>query len=80
MFGGHGLYLGGEFFGIVHDDRLYFRADEATRPRYENEGSGPFRPNERQTLKNYLEVPADVVTDRDRLADWAVDAAGARRA
>lgn len=27
MFGGYGLYLGEDFFGIVYDGRLYFKTD-----------------------------------------------------
>jgi DNA transformation protein len=79
MFGGHGVYRGDAFFGIVMKGRLWFRVDDETRPRYEAAGSEPFQPNEKQRLKNYLEVPADVVENRDRLVDWARDAAEARR-
>lgn len=74
MFGGHGLYLGDQFFAIVHRDRLYFKADESSRPEYEQRGSEPFRPNERQTLKSYWEVPADVIEDRAAAVEWARDA------
>src|SRR5688572_1213977 len=74
MFGGHGLYLGDQFFAIVHRDRLYFKTDTASRPDYEERGSEPFSPNARQTLKTYWEVPADVVEDREAAVEWARDA------
>jgi DNA transformation protein and related proteins len=74
MFGGHGLYLGDQFFAIVHRDRLFFRTDESSRPDYERRGSGPFPPNERQTLKSYWEVPGDVLDDREAAVEWARDA------
>jgi len=74
MFGGHGLYLGDQFFAIVHRDRLYFKVDDASRPEYERRGSDSFRPNERQTLKSYSEVPAEVVEDRELAVEWARDA------
>ena len=74
MFGGHGLYLGQQFFGIVYQDRLYFNTDAASRPDYEQLGSEPFRPNARQTLRTYWEVPADVVEDREAAVEWARDA------
>ena len=88
MFGGHGLYLGPTFFGIIHGGRLYFRTGDATRGDYVRRGMRPFAPNDRQLLKTYYEVPADVVEDRQRLAAWAraaadsadSDSAGARRA
>jgi DNA transformation protein and related proteins len=79
MFGGFGLYRGGDFFGIVYDGRLYFRTDAATRPQYEAAGSEAFRPNPRQTLKSYYEVPAEVVEERARLAEWAERAVAADR-
>lgn len=79
MFGGHGLYLGDGFFGIVHDGRLYFRTDEASRPAYERQGMKPFRPNAKQTLKNYFEVPADIIENSRRLREWALRAAAAAR-
>jgi DNA transformation protein len=74
MFGGHGLYLGDQFFGIVHRDRLYFKTDESSRGEYEALGSEPFRPNERQTLRSFWEVPAEVVEDRETAVEWAREA------
>lgn len=75
MFGGYGLYYGSVFFGIVADGRVYFKTNDATRPEYERRGMQPFRPNERQTLKRYYEVPPDVLDDRDALIAWATSAA-----
>jgi DNA transformation protein len=75
MFGGHGLYAGAEFFGIVYDDRLYFRTDDDTRPWYEARGMDSFRPNERQHLKTYYEVPGDAIEDRDQLVELALESA-----
>ena len=75
MFGGSGLYLHGAFFGIVFAERLYFKTDDVTRPWYEEKGMGAFRPNERQELTNYLEVPGDVIEDPDELIEKALEAA-----
>jgi hypothetical protein len=36
----------------------------------------PFHPNDRQLLKTYYEVPADVLEDPARFAAWAEAAAG----
>lgn len=74
MFGGYGLYRGGTFFGIIHKGRLYFKTDARTRPLYEKEGVKPFRPNAKQTLKSYYEVPVDIIEDSDRLTVWAEQA------
>lgn len=59
MFGGHGLYLEGAIFGIVYDEWLYLKVDDATRPRYEAEGMGPFSPGPGRTMRSYPEVPAE---------------------
>jgi TfoX/Sxy family transcriptional regulator of competence genes len=35
---------------------------------------GPFRPNERQTLKSYDEVPPEVLGDPEALLSWVREA------
>ncbi len=71
MFGGHGLYRGNVFFGIIHKGRLYFKTDDRTRPLFEERGMAPFRPGPRQVLKSHYEVPPEVLESRPQLADWA---------
>lgn len=71
MFGGHGVYHAGTIFGIVHDDRLYLKTDDDSRRVFLERGSSPFRPNDRQTLGRYWEVPPEVLEDADRLVEWA---------
>ncbi len=75
MFGGQGVYLGETFFGILHEDRLYFKTDAETRPAYEATGMGPFQPNAKQCLPTYREVPAAVLEESARLCEWAIRAA-----
>ncbi len=79
MFGCRGLYCDGTFFGIVQRERLYLKIDSATRPDYERRGMGPFRPNARQTLATYHEVPADILACDDQLLAWARAAVAAQR-
>jgi len=71
MFGGYGLYHAGVFFGIISSGKLYLKTDPATRPEYERRGMGPFRPNAKQTLKSYYEVPVEIIEDGESLAEWA---------
>ena len=71
MFGGWGLYCGEQFFGIIHDDRLYFKTNNTTRPAYLEHGMEPFKPSDKQTLKTYYEVPVGVLENHDELAQWA---------
>ena len=80
MFGGHGLYRDKVFFGILYKGRLYFKTNELTRPSYLECGMKPFRPNPRQTLKSYYEVPADVIEDQEELVIWAKRAVNAKAA
>jgi DNA transformation protein len=74
MFGGYGLYEGKVFFGIVYDGRLYFKTDDTTRAQFEEWGSAPFQPNSTQSLKNYFEVPVEVLEDAGRLNSLAMQA------
>ncbi|HEU4402334.1 MAG TPA: TfoX/Sxy family protein [Candidatus Polarisedimenticolia bacterium] len=75
MFGGHGLYWGDRFFGIIFRGRLYFRTDETTRAAFVERGMSPFRPRPRQTLHPYYEVPVEVIEDPEALVEWARRAA-----
>lgn len=74
MFGGYGLYCGKVFFGIIHRGRLYFKTHETSRHHYIEQGTKPFRPSMAQTLKNYYEVPVDVLEDAGELTRWAQQA------
>ena len=74
MFGGHGFYWRGVIFGIAHRERLYFKVNDQSWPTFEARGMGPFRPNERQTLRSYYEVPPEVLDDPEALLSWAGEA------
>ena len=71
MFGGYGLYQDETFFGIIHKGRLYFKIDETTVGEYHKRRMKPFRPNAKQTLKSYYQVPVDIIEDADQLRQWA---------
>jgi len=71
MFGGFGLYHDETFFGIIHEGRLYFKADESTAGEYRKRKMNPFRPNAKQTLKSYYQGPVEIIEDAEQLADWA---------
>lgn len=74
MFGGYGLYHDETFFGILYKGRLYFKIDEDSVGEYRKRKMKPFRPNARQTLKTYYEVPVEFIEDRDKLIEWACKA------
>lgn len=75
MFGGYGLSCRGTFFGIVHKGRVYFKVTPETVGRYTEQGMKSFRPNAKQTLKSFYEVPADILEDAEGLTKWATEAA-----
>ncbi|GJL77755.1 MAG: DNA transformation protein tfoX [Nitrospinaceae bacterium] len=79
MFGGYGLYQAGAFFAIIADGRLYFKTGEATVSDYLDRDMKPFQPNSKQTLKNYYEVPAEILEDDEQLAMWARKAVAVTR-
>src|SRR5215216_5842628 len=62
MFGGVGLYCQGLFFGLIDDDTLYLKVDDATRPEFERLGSQPFRPyGDDSQVMQYYALPADLL-------------------
>jgi DNA transformation protein len=75
MFGGYGIYQGEAFFAIVFKGRLYFKTSAETRRAFLERGMEPFRPNPRQALTSYYEVPLDVIEDAAQLTLWARAAA-----
>ena len=86
MFSGYGISADGINFALALRAGLYFRADEATIPQFEAEGSKPFQYQQRSTGKvvtvnSYWELPARLFDDSEELTGWAKAAlAAAQRA
>ena len=82
MFGGHGLYLGDRFFGIVTGGRLYLRTDEDSRPEFLARGMPPLessrRPRGPKTVDRNFEVPAEILAEPSAIIEWALRAAEAK--
>lgn len=74
MFGGFGLYQDEIFFGILHKERLFFKIDDSTVGAYRRLKMKPFRPNGKQTLKSYYQVPLDIIENAEQLCDRAKEA------
>lgn len=76
MFGGHGLYSGERFFGILFDGRVYFKVDDTTRTAYEKHGMSPFIyvVKGREMTMSYYEVPLDILEDQNESVVWASQA------
>jgi DNA transformation protein len=83
MFGAVGIYSGEHFFAVIDDDRVYFKVDDQTRPKYEAQDMGPARLGTEpdQIVASYYEVPPGALEAPDELRHWVRDAiAAAERA
>ena len=84
MFSGFGISADGTNFALALRAGLYFRADEATIPQFEAEGSKPFQYTTRArtvTVNSYWQLPARLFDDTEELSGWARAAlAAAQRA
>ena len=84
MFSGFGISADGTNFALALRSGLYFRADEATIPQFEAEGSKPFSYQTRTktvTVNSSWQLPARLFDDSEELATWARSAhAAAQRA
>ncbi len=84
MFSGYGISADGINFALALRAGLYFRADEATIPQFEAEGSQPFSYQTRAktvTVNSYWQLPARLFDDSEELPQWARAAlAAAQRA
>jgi len=61
-------------FGIVHEEKLYFKTSEESRQAFIAEGVGPlffkFK-NAEGVLTSYYELPDRLYDDPEELAQWA---------
>lgn len=73
MFGGAGIYSEGTMFGLLDDDVIYLKADEASAPAFQREGSKPFVyvKDGRPMTMSYWRLPERLYDDPDELAQWA---------
>jgi DNA transformation protein len=80
MFSGFGISVDGVNFALSLRAGLYFRADEATIPQFEAEGSKPFQYQTRAktvVVNSYWQLPARLFDDTGELSAWARAALGA---
>ena len=79
MFGGHGIYRDGTIIGIVIDETIYLKVDDATRAAFEAEGCAPFMYEARgkRIPMSYWSVPEDALDSPQEFRPWAQRAWGA---
>mgnify|MGYP001610970651 CR=1 FL=1 len=79
MFGGHGLYCDGVFFGIVMDGTLYLKTDDQNRAEFEQAECEIFsysRKGKRATL-NFYRAPEEAMDSPHLMLPWARSALSA---
>jgi len=86
MFGGHGLYLDGMMFALIAYDRLFFKTDAETRPRFVRTGSKPFSFMRagKEMVTSYYEAPPRTMNSARAIMPWmelaTIAARGAQKA
>ena len=78
MFGGHGVYFDGQIIGIVIDETLYLKTDDATRARFEAAACTPFvfesrqgRRQQQAITTSYWSLPDEAMESAQAMLPWA---------
>lgn len=74
MFSGHGISADGVTFALALRGVVLLKVDDATRLRFEAEGSKPFQYEARGrtvTVGSYWSLPERLYDDPEELAEWA---------
>lgn len=79
IFTGVGIYHRGVQFAFIVNDRLYFRADDYSRPLFEHKAMPAFQPRgTNQIESSFYQLPNDILENPRELKHWmriAVEAA-----
>jgi DNA transformation protein and related proteins len=74
MFGGTAIYCDGQVFALVTGDVLHFKADDQTRPSFEQERCVPFSyatKDGTHHLTSYWRAPERLLDETEDLIGWA---------
>jgi DNA transformation protein len=76
FFGGEGIYAGDVMIGMIFDDIVYFKTDEATRKDFAAHKTEAFSFHKGKELivTTWFAIPDGLYDDPDDLARWARDA------
>lgn len=87
MFGGAGVYLDGVMFGLIAEDTLHLKSDDALKRDLTAAGSGPFvwtpanGPKAGQAVEmGYWRLPEAALDDPEDAVRWALRALAVARA
>ena len=81
MFGGCGIFLDDLMFALIAWDRLYFKVDRETKPRFAEAGGEPFvyQGKHKPVEMSYWTLPEERLADPLALIEWAELALAAAR-
>ena len=73
MFGGQGLYHQGLMIGLVADEELFLKTDEATREAFEQAGGQPFvyHYKGKPITMSYWAPPPEAMESAQAMQPWA---------
>lgn len=74
MFGGHGFYVDDVFVALIFQERLYLKADDATRARFEQSGCQPFvyeGGDGKSVSMSYYTAPDEAMESPALMRPWA---------
>jgi DNA transformation protein len=74
MFGGAGVYAGEVMFGLIDDDALYLKTDEALRAELKAAGATPWiysRAPGKWEETSYWRLPESALDDPEEAVAWA---------
>lgn len=74
MFGGHGFYIDDVFIALAVEDRLYLKADEGSRARFEAAGCEPFEYDTqggKRVALGFWTAPEDTLESPALMQPWA---------
>ena len=71
MFGYPSVFLNGNMLASIFQDRIMVRLSESDRTdAVKRAGAKPFEPTPGRGMKEYVELPADVIADTRALRGW----------
>ena len=74
FFGLDGIWLNDAMVGLVLEERVYLKTDEASRKAFEEEGASPFTyrmRNGETIVTSYLQLPERLYDDQLEFIEWA---------
>jgi DNA transformation protein len=76
MFGGFGIFLDDLMMGLITDNELYLKVDEANLQQFSELGLMPFVYNKqgKKMEMSYYQAPEEAMEDSEIMAQWASSA------